>query len=239
MLTLAEIVLYIPFAAQVLERYGIPYANNGNQTLVSVCKEYGLNYDEVDAELFSERSRDPENIRAHVNFENIDINYLLEFIEGRVHADQETAIITLSALIKEVAINSSYQYRAEAISNAFNKLIIHARQHVNKEEKILFPFVRQLIEGQNKGDKKLEYATMVNPLSYLEKEHMQCESLMADLKDAANGYTCDKDCTDLYRLLMSELRTFDHEMQRHMHLENNVLFPKLRNMEQNVLQNVH
>ena len=125
------------------------------------------------------------------------------------------------------------------VNNLFNELKEELLIHMQKEEKMLFPYIKKMVFVQKN---ELEFphppfGSVSSPVAVMESEHDNAGSLARELRKAANNFLPPDDACNGYRLLYSELADFESDLHVHIHLENNILFPKAIELEKILTNN--
>jgi regulator of cell morphogenesis and NO signaling len=118
------------------------------------------------------------------------------------------------------------------IAEAFEQLSDELRQHMMKEEHVLFPYIRELGDGGRSVMRPSPFGSVENPIRMMEREHHAAGEEMHLLRMLTNNYTPPDDACTTHRVCFAELAQFERDLHRHVHLENNVLFPKAVELEQ-------
>jgi regulator of cell morphogenesis and NO signaling len=109
----------------------------------------------------------------------------------------------------------------------FRDLRADFEQHLMKEEQVLFPYVRDLATTSRPcGVSRSPFGTVENPIRMLEREHLEAGDEMRAIRELTHGYAVPADGCRTYTVCMAELSCFERDLHRHVHLENNVLFPR-------------
>ena len=101
-----------------------------------------------------------------------------------------------------------------------------------KEERVLFPYISELASGDDATPLSSPFGTIENPIRMMEREHRAAGDEMQRIRQLTDGYTPPSDACSTYRVAFEELARFDEDLHRHVHLENNVLFPEAVALEQ-------
>jgi len=119
---------------------------------------------------------------------------------------------------------------------AFETLSVALLRHMDKEENILFPYVEALWHAREHGrpSPANPFGTIVNPIRMMEQEHREAEDLLARLRLLTDGYQPPKDGCTTCRACYAELARFDADLHQHVHLENDVLFPRAMALENEI-----
>ena len=106
-------------------------------------------------------------------------------------------------------------------------------QHLLKEEQVLFPYVRELATTTSStGRFRSPFGTVENPIRMMEREHRKAADGLRIIRELTNGYAAPPDGCTTYAVCMAELDRFERDLHHHVHLENNLLFPRAVELEQ-------
>lgn len=222
--TVGDIVRKNPKAAAVFKKYNIDYCCNGHRLLEEVCAEAGL----VPTEIQDEISQSTEETAAQVHADKWSLDFLIDYIIQNHHGYVLTAIPGLEELLEKVEkAHGKNHPEISAIANHFQALARELMQHMQKEEQILFPVIKELIAGKKKGVKPLvPFGSVRNPIQVMEEEHAGAGEDMESIRRLSNNFTAPADACFTFRLLYKQLQEFENDLHQHVHLENNILFPK-------------
>jgi regulator of cell morphogenesis and NO signaling len=119
------------------------------------------------------------------------------------------------------------------IANDFVTVIDELNAHMMKEEKILFPIIKELVEAKrNKTTvEPFHCGSVQGPISVMEMEHETVGEILGNLNEMTNGFTPPEDACTTFRLSYAKLKEFEDDLHQHIHLENNILFPKALELE--------
>lgn len=111
--------------------------------------------------------------------------------------------------------------------------------HLQKEERMLFPYIKHMLELEGSGEEAPfpPFGTVENPVRVMELEHEAAGKLMAEINSLSSGYTPPEDACTTYKVLYQELKEFENDLHMHIHLENNILFPKAIELEKSLTVN--
>lgn len=223
-LDLKTIVLSNPSSYKILEKYNLDYCCNGNKTLKEACQEKSLDYSRILKEIKSYKSKQDET-----DPNSLSLIKLADLIEKTHHQFIKSEIPEISVLLEKAAKHHKTPNLA-VLKNLFETLADEMTQHMEKEEKMLFPAIRELEErGQIRNfacfDKSANpLATIADPIKQMEAEHVSA----GDILEKINEIIDEKDfsvCTSL-ELLRKKLKALQVDLHRHIHKENYILFPK-------------
>lgn len=237
-LTLADLAIHIPISIQLFEKYDLNYYQNGKQTFEKACAEKGLDIDLLNTEL-NALQHQVTVTASSLTLEDMTIDGLLNFINGQHHANEAEVLNEIYTAIQQLISNESCnEVLLHILTNValkFNVLKQKLLSHCENEDKILFPHMRQLVDLQN--DKTSLHSTKTisiikKPIALLEAEHVQAANLLNEIKTITNNYTPPINAPAQYATLMHTLKEFELDLHEHLHIENNVLFPKFIALEE-------
>ena len=167
------------------------------------------------------------NPYQHISFNELDPACITEFITGRYHAQVRSLgpiLVTQLARIREM--DSSMKQELQAVSGLFQRLIDDLSSHLRKEEFVLFPYINQRMSGSAQSMPLLN-----SVLQQMRREHRQYTDTMSQIRKLTNNYTAPDDACVQIRLCLAVLNEFEYDLVDHIYLENNILFPKLLQIE--------
>jgi regulator of cell morphogenesis and NO signaling len=228
--TLAEIVSRDFRAGAILDRHGLDYCCGGTRTLAEGCHQRGIDVEAVVAEL---EALDPGSREAPEQ----DPATLVEHIVSRHHAYVRGSIPVIQQhLTKVAAVHGARHAELLFIETQFAKVAAELSLHLVKEEQVLFPYIRALADAvSHKAPPPPDmFGTVQNPIRMMETEHQEAGDRLDLIRELTRGYQPPEDACDTYRMVMRELDAFEQDLHVHVHLENNVLFPKAVELEKEV-----
>jgi regulator of cell morphogenesis and NO signaling len=213
--TLGHLVAEAPARAAVLDRLGVDYCCHGQRSLADACTAAGLNAAEVSAELDAvtdvvavDYPREPAALAGH--------------IEATHHRYLHSELPELGTLAVKVAgVHREGHPELVAVGRLVAELGAELEPHMLKEERVLFPAIRALVGGV----REFPFGTVRNPIRMMSLEHDRAGELLAELRATTDDYRVPDDGCASYRSLYERLERLEADTHRHIHLENNVLFP--------------
>lgn len=206
-------------AAGVFKQHGIDFCCGGHIPLSEVCEKKGLNQDELINQL-SNLYTTPDK---GMDFASWPISRLIDFIVGYHHGYVRDAVPRIQAFAQKVAWrHGETQPELVELFHTFNQLAAELTDHANDEEQRVFPVIRALANGEELPNRE-ELSSMVNEL---ETEHAVAGAALGKLRELTNGFNPPDWACNTYRILFKELEAFETDLHQHVHLENNILFPK-------------
>jgi len=211
---------YIP----VLEKYSLDFCCHGKKTLEQACSEKQLPLNEVVKELSSSVT----TCQPKIPLWEMPIDQLISYIEVTHHYYIRNSIATIHGHILKVATKHRDRYpHMRIVLDLFAAIVEEMLPHMEKEEKILFPRIHQLAAGENM-DPILGFGPgyLSAPIHMMKAEHDTAQQLMREIRNLTNNYTPPANACNTHRVCLAELTAFDEDLQLHIDLENNILFPK-------------
>jgi regulator of cell morphogenesis and NO signaling len=233
-LTLSQIVNSNFRAAAVFEKYNLDFCCGGNVPVKEACEKKGLDSDAVYRELKSlyDDSR-PDN-----KFDEWNLDFLIDYIVNNHHAYITRMIPVLSAHTQKIAtVHGKNHPELSAVAESFARVYKDLRQHMLKEEQILFPFIKQLAEAKRKGKKSEApyFGSVRNPIKMMEAEHQAAGDEMHEIRNLTNDHQVPEDACSTYMVTLQELKDFEEDLHKHVYLENYILFPKSVKLESELI----
>ena len=224
--TLREIVATDFRTAAVFERHGLDFCCSGCRTIEQACRDAGVDDGVVLAELDAVLEAPAAGAPAYNRW---DARTLIEHIVTTHHGYVREAIPGLLQHTKKIAtVHGGRHPELVHIADLFRRVADEMTDHMAKEEGILFPVIAA-VETAVAGGRRAPappFETVENPIGVMEAEHKCVGDAMAEMRHLTNGFTPPDDACGTYRVCLQELDAFERDLHTHVHLENNVLFPK-------------
>lgn len=223
-MTLAEIVTRDPGAAPVLEAHHLDYCCGGNQTLADACTSAGLDAGLVIAELTAAPTA------PTAQWSQMAPGALVDHLEVTHHAYLHRELPRLTALADKVArVHGSRHPELAEVSALVTALHADLEPHLTKEERVLFPMIRELDTSPDVP--AIHCGSLTNPIGVMLAEHDQTGELLEQLRHVTNNYAVPADGCASYEALYRGLAALEADTHLHVHKENNVLFPAVLAVE--------
>ena len=229
--TIGEIVAKDYRKAQVFKNLGIDFCCGGKKTIAEVCEKKGIDPQEVERRLSSIKGG---NTNSETDFQKWDIGFLTDYIINTHHQyvkDNTAFILEIAQKVARVHGGGHPELIqvAELFSRAANDLTLH----LVKEEKILFPFIKDLAHTYKTGGKvpAAGFGKVSVPIQILDSEHEQVGGDFETIRRITSNYQLPVDACSSYTILFKKLEEYEDDLHRHVHLESNILFPKAIQIE--------
>lgn len=227
--TLASIVSNSSSSVPVFEKYSLDFCCNGKRTLEEACNAKGLPVNEIAAEL--ELQMQPRSLNQ-LPFEEMSAEQMISYILIHHHFYVKQSMPQIIFHVEKVANKHGdrFPYMVEVLQ-LFREIQEEMTSHMQKEEVILFPRIKQLeslfLEGQlNEAARN----SVAGPISVMMAEHDHAGSILYQIRELTNNYTAPEGACTTFKVSLTELKEFEEDLHKHVHLENNHLFIKAMNM---------
>ncbi len=224
--TLAQIVTKNYRAAVVFEQYNIDFCCKGKRTLGQACSEKGIEWADMEQALTrSGATRENEVNEVVLGMTPGELTVYIEQNHHR-YVREEMPLIE-GYLLKLATKHGDRHPELYEVLSHFSDIKDELEPHMKKEEMVLFPRIREAEQySMLAGSTKPDSAYLGGPIHVMETEHDTAGTLMASIRNITSGYTVPADGCTTYKLCYASLQAFEMDLHRHVHLENNVLFPK-------------
>ncbi|MBL7742677.1 MAG: iron-sulfur cluster repair di-iron protein [Chitinophagaceae bacterium] len=223
--TLAQIVTGNHRTAAVFEKYHLDFCCKGKRSLQQACTEQNISVEDLLKELEGISSAN----QPAFPFDRLSLSQLCEHIVSTHHHYVKNELPQLLAYAEKVA--SKHGQRHPELYKIFEAVAAVKEEmtlHMQKEEVILFPRIKELekFAGHEHGQANLSVTYLQAPITMMEHEHDHAGSLLAEIRGLSDNYTAPQDACTTYKLLFAALQAFEMDLHQHVHLENNILFPR-------------
>ena len=218
--------------AAVFNKYGIDFCCKGGRTLEEVCEKKDIDAIVLMGELERLVSQQAENT---IDFRQWPLDLLADYIEKTHHRYVEEKIpVLLQFLNKLSKVHGDRHPELYEINDLFIGCAQELSQHLKKEELVLFPFVRKMVTATITGQtiERPHFGTIENPVALMMHEHDGEGERFRKIAALSNQYTPPADACNTYKVTYAMLKEFEEDLHKHIHLENNILFPSALVLEQ-------
>ena len=233
--TVRDIALGIPGATRVFENLGIDYCCGGDRTLDDACGLARVNLDHVMNSLQQANGSHAEFDEP--NFLTATLAELINHIVEKHHVFTKTEIARLRSLIDKVCgVHGENHPELNEVRELFRDLSAELEPHLLKEEHVLFPYTIQMEDAalNQRAFPRPPFGTVANPVRMMMLEHEDAGALLGQMRRITSNYTIPPDACISYQTLYEALDAFEKDLHQHIHLENNILFPRAVEMEGSV-----
>jgi len=231
--TVRELALENAAATRVFERLGIDYCCGGNRTLEQACNAANISVDQVLKSLEEAQQSSPANSKDR-NWQTEPLGDLISHITTTHHTYTRNQIARLGPLFAQVcSVHGNNHPELSQLRDIFTGLAQELTVHLMKEEMVLFPYIVRMEEAVIEKAPILPppFGTVQNPVAMMEHEHESAGHALHALREISQGYTAPADACVSYQTLYKALAELEADLHQHIHLENNILFPRAIEME--------
>jgi regulator of cell morphogenesis and NO signaling len=231
--TVGELALEIPGATRVFEKLGIDYCCGGGQTLEQACQAAHVATEKA-ADALAEAKRVASTTTPARNWQAEPLSELLAHIQSTHHAYTRAEIARLGPLFDKVcAVHGENHPELARLREVFNGLAEELTTHLMKEEMVLFPYIVRMEEAVVAKEPVLPppFGSVRNPVAMMMSEHDGAGSALRSMREISGGYVAPIDACISFRTLYQALAALEADLHQHIHLENNVVFPRAIEME--------
>jgi regulator of cell morphogenesis and NO signaling len=231
--TVRQLAVERPNATRIFEKLRIDYCCSGSRPLAEACAAAGVDVETV-VRLLEESAEAPAQNGAARDFQTMSLTALITYIVDTHHSFTRQEMQRLSALLEKVcAVHGQRHPELLEVRSLFQELCSELTPHMFKEEQILFPYIEQT-EAAAQNQRALPqppFGTVRNPVRMMMLEHDTAGDVLRRIRATSADYTVPADGCFSYQTLYQALATFEIDLHQHIHLENNLLFPRAVEME--------
>lgn len=222
--------------AAVFSKYKIDFCCKGDRTVNEVCDKQNINSDallqSIDEVVQSENN-------GSIDFNSWPLDLLADYIEKTHHRYVEDKTQTLLPFLDKLCkVHGGRHPELFKINELFIGCAAELSQHMKKEELILFPFVKRMVKTKDSDGVLLQpsFGSVSNPIAMMMHEHNNEGERFREIAALTDNYTPPADACTTYRVTFAMLKEFEEDLHKHIHLENNILFPKAVALEKDFVE---
>lgn len=218
--------------AAVFTKYQIDFCCKGNRTVTEVCEKQQIDADVLLQNVYDVLQSEKGNT---IDFNSWPLDLLVDYIEKTHHRyveDKSTVIVQF--LDKLCSVHGAAHPELFKINELFTAGSGELSQHMKKEELMLFPFIKRMVKTKESNGvlSQPSFGTVANPIAMMMQEHENEGDRFGEIAILTNNYTPPSDGCTTYKVTFAMLKEFEEDLHKHIHLENNILFPKAVILEQ-------
>jgi regulator of cell morphogenesis and NO signaling len=229
---IAEIATQNPATIRIFQRFGIDFCCGGKRPVAEVCAEKQMTFGELRNALESAGAPGA----AEMPGAEATLTDLIRFILDKYHAELRLELPRLGQMAAKVldAHGARYPETLPALAATFQGLREELEAHMMKEERVLFPYIErlELLTARGEALPASPFGSIQAPIGMMEHEHADAAQALAHLRELTGGYTPPADACATFRGLYSGLAELESALHEHIHLENNLLFPRACRLEE-------
>lgn len=229
--TLGQIAAKDLRKAEIFKKYGLDFCCGGKKTVKEACQEKGLDVTKIEQEL---QMADKNPTSRPLPYGDWSLDFLADYIVNTHHSYVRKTLPEIRGYAAKVMqVHGAMHPELVAVYNLVEDINAELTSHMVKEEKVLFPYIKQLVQNNGTPDQAAHFGTVQNPINMMEMEHEMVGQNLAEIRVLTTDYTLPSDACASYSLLFRMLEEFENDLFTHIHLENNILFPKALAIEKN------
>ena len=207
-------------AAEVFKKAGIDFCCGGSQSLEDACRDKKLVVAEIESELSKLENSEPG---SSYKFNEWKLDFLCDYIVNTHHQTVMNLLPELTFYTQKIAeVHGDNHPELPEIANLFAQVDTELRQHLCNEEEVLFPAIREVLKTNSAESK----ATIISEITRMTGEHEFAGGAMDKINELSHRYAVPEDGCNTYRVAYKLLEQFEDDLHIHVHLENNILYPK-------------
>lgn len=229
--TLGEIAAKDLRKAQIFKKYGLDFCCGGRKTVKQACADKGLDVTKIEQEL---QQADKNFSTRPLPYNDWGLDFLEDYIVNTHHSYIHKSLPEIRGYAAKVArVHGSRHPELLLIYKLVEEINEELSAHLVKEESILFPYIKELVAASkaNGSFRSSNFGAVQNPINMMELEHEMVGKNLEQIRTLSNNYALPEDACASYSLLYRMLDEFEDDLHTHIHLENNILFPKAIELE--------
>lgn len=221
--------------ASVFKKYGIDFCCQGNRSIKDACDKKNIAPESVVSDL-----NEAVSVKAsgEIDYTSWPLDLLADYVEKKHHRYVEEKSLEIQPYLDKICrVHGERHPELLEINSLFKEGVGELAAHMKKEELILFPFIRKMANTKTTIDSenKPHFGTVQNPIEMMMHEHTAEGERYRKIEELSNNYTPPEDACGTYRVTFGMLEEFEKDLHLHIHLENNILFPKAIELEKSIL----
>ncbi len=233
--TLGEIATRDLRKAQIFKKYGLDFCCGGKKTVKQACAEKGLDVTKIEQEL---QAADQNAATGRpLPYNDWSLDFLADYIVNTHHSYVEKTLPDIRTYAAKVArVHGARHPELIPIQNLVEDIHAELSAHMIKEEKVLFPYIKELVAARQRATQPdaTPFRSVQQPINMMEMEHESVGQSLEQIRELSNGFSLPEDACASYSLLYRLLAEFEDDLHTHVHLENNILFPKALKLEKEI-----
>ena len=230
--SVADIALRFPHAIDILNKHHLDYCCNGKKRFDDVCKRNNLDPEQIWQEV--QHANGGSSSGKPDRFESWKLTLLIDYIVMNHHVYVTSAIPEIKGLLNKVCHAHGEDHpNLLSVREKFNSLSEELLAHLPKEEELLFPAIKRIEQNALNAKDSSSSDNLTIPIMVMEHEHETAGDLMKSIRTLTNHFMPPAFACPTFLITYKMLQEFDNDLMQHIHLENNLLFPKAKILNQN------
>ncbi|WP_417429445.1 iron-sulfur cluster repair di-iron protein [Halpernia sp.] len=223
--TIGEMVAEDFRVAAIFKKYKIDFCCNGNRSMEEACERKKVQIEEI----YNAIENLPSKESGEIDFNSWPLDLLADYVEKtHHHYVEEKSVILMQFLDKLCKVHGDRHPELFEITKLFRESAQELGAHMKKEELILFPFIKKMVAAKRNNEelKTSSFGSVENPVAMMMHDHDIEGERFRKIASLTNDYQFPEDACGTYQVTYKMLEDFENDLHRHIHLENNILFPK-------------
>ncbi len=209
-------------AAHIFSEFNIDFCCGGDITLEEACEKEDINKDALNSALKDLAAKEG----TEDNYNNWALDFLMDYIVNIYHNKTRESLPEITSYAETVAsVHGDNHKELFEIYREFTKVACEMNSHMEQEEEKIFPFIKSLLKNPDDMT-DVDRANPAKMIDMMEHEHDETGESMKKIRKLSDDYTLPYDACATYRVYYRKLEAFEKDLYKHVHLENNILFPK-------------
>lgn len=234
-ITVADVVTENIKTAHIFKKYGIDFCCGGGVSIRKAAEKANVKYEDLERDLLN-----VENTTSRANnYNSWELDFLTDHIINVHHKYVEENIpLIIQYAARVVQVHGDHYPELKEIKQLFSHVATELGGHMKKEELVLFPFIKKMVKAKRAGEYLPEphFGTVDNPIKMMETEHEEAGEILRTIAQLSGNYTPPEGACNTFRAFYAKLDEFEQDLHQHVHLENNILFPKALDLEKEFRQ---
>ena len=234
-LTIAYIVSKNIKSAHVFKKFGIDFCCGGGISIEKACNNKNININE----LLQELKNIDDFLVPSQNYNLWELDFLIDYIINNHHNYVKNSLTLIDEYASKVSkVHGTSYPEVVQIENIFKHVAEELKSHMHKEEMVLFPYIKNcVVADKNHSQKPIPpFGPILNPIHIMQQEHEQVGNMIKEIDQLSNHYNPPIGACNTFKALYAKLDEFEQDLHIHVHLENNILFPKATLLEISLTQ---
>lgn len=217
--------------AEIFNKYDLDFCCGGKKTVKEACAEKGLDVTKIEQEL--QQADETMGLRP-LPYNEWSLDFLADYIVNTHHSYVRKTLPGIKAYALKVnQVHGNRHLELLTVHRLVEQVYSELTSHMLKEENVLFPYIKELVAAINNSQPlpAARFGKLQNPINMMELEHEMVAKNLGEIRSITNNYTIPEDACASYSNLFKMLNDFEKDLHLHVHLENNILFPKATKLE--------
>lgn len=220
--------------ANVFRKYGVDFCCNGNRSIDEAAAKDKFEASKLIADLQEVSEGSQANQDSEIDYGTWPLDLLADYIEKTHHRFVTAKITEITPLLdKIVRVHGGAHPELKEVQTLFMGSAGELSQHMKKEELLLFPYIRRMVDAKvsNQPLPVAGFGSVANPIAAMHADHDAEGERFRKIDSLTNGYQVPEDGCTTYKVTLALIQEFELDLHKHIHLENNILFPKSIELE--------